>query len=287
MLQTVVEKEKTITKKQFVQVFIVKPKKLKLEILSKSLESWVSFSVEKYPFQILEYDGKEKITEFVKPFLTDCEYTVIISATTPLLQEKTIDLILNYVSAKQSKATKLSVGYVFDTKYLKESNEIFYDSLFTQNEDEFYIVENKRQLNVAKKILIERINNFHLENGVEIVNPNTVTIEPDVFIGENVTIYPNNTLKGNTEILDNVILKENNVIEDSIIGKSCCIINSKIENSVVGEQSFVKSFCTIRENSQIGAYSVIESYCDIENSQLKENTTLKSYTKLLNGEEIV
>ena len=189
-----------ITEKNTVQIIILRPKKLKLELLSKSLDEWVSYAVEKYPYEIIEYDGS-KITDFVKPFLKNAKYTLILSATTPLIQEGTIDLIIDYISVKNSKATKLSVGFAFLTEYLKNSSEIFYDSLFTQNEDEFYIVENKRQLNVAKKVIVERINSFHIDNGVEIINPNTVTIEPDVYIGNNVTIYPNNVLKGNTKIL--------------------------------------------------------------------------------------
>ena len=283
MLQTQIKKEKLIINFNSFQVLILKPKKLKLEILSKKLEEWVSYAVEKYPYQIIEYDGVTKITEFVKPYLKDLKYTLILSATTPLIQSQTCDLIFDYMVAKQSKATKLSVGFGFLTEYLKTANEIFYDSLFTQNEDEFYVVENKRQLNVAKKVLVERINNFHIDNGVEIINPNTVTIEPDVFIGENVTICPNNVLKGKTQILDNVILKENNTIEDSVVSNSCCVINSKIENSTIGEQSYVMPYCYIK-NSKIGSFCVVKSYCEIDNENIKDNETIESYTKLTNGE---
>lgn len=284
MLQTETKKINLITGINSVHVIILKPKKLKLELLSKSLDEWVSYAVEKHSFEIVEYDGS-KITEFVKPYLKDTKYTLILSATTPLIQENTVDLIVDYISAKNSKATKLSVGFAFLTEYLKNSTEIFYDSLFTQNEDEFYVVENKRQLNIVKKVMIERINNFHIENGVEIINPSTVTIEPDVFIGENVTIYPNNVLKGNSKILDDVVLKENNVIEDSEINNGCCIINSKIEKSTIGSHSYVMPYCNILNNSIVGNYCTIKSYVEIDNFKIEDNKTIESYTKLINGEK--
>ena len=61
---------------------------------------------------------------------------------------------------------------------LKSQENLLVDSIYTQNADDFYLVENKSQFTYAFKILSERINNFHINNGVEILSPTSTYIEP-------------------------------------------------------------------------------------------------------------
>ena len=121
----------------------------------------------------------------------------------------------------------------------------------------------------------ERVNNFHISNGVEIKKPQSVYIEPEVDIANGVIIYPNNSLKGKTTIGKDVILKENNVISNSKIGHSCCISGSNIEESVIANGVYVASFCDIKD-SLIGSDSSISSGCKIYKYNVNAETKLKA-----------
>ena len=64
------------------------------------------------------------------------------------------------------------------------------------------------------------------------------------------------------------------------------MINSKIENSIIGEQSYIMPYCFVHDNAFIGNFCTLKSYSEIENTSLKDNTTIESYTKLINGEKV-
>ena len=133
-----------------------------------------------------------------------------------------------------------------------------------------YIVENKKQFSYALSILQDRINTFHIDNGVDIVDPKKVYIEPTVDIGENVIIYPGNSIKGNTIVECNAILKENNVIDSSKIGRECCVSGSVITKSILGVGVCISPFCEIN-NSLIGNYSILNKGVVVNNYRIKEN----------------
>ncbi|MGN0960574.1 MAG: hypothetical protein ACI4PF_00070, partial [Christensenellales bacterium] len=177
---------------------------------------------------------------------------------------------------------KLPVGYVVNNKYLLENENLNIDSLYSQNLDSFYIVENKKQYNYALEILQDRINTFHIDNGVDIKKPKSVYIEPEVDIASGVIIYPGNSLKGKTIIDKDVILKENNVIENSRVGKNSCISGSVINGSVIASNVYIASFCEIN-NGLIGNYSSIGSGVKINNYKIEDNSKIKPNTVL--GEE--
>ena len=153
--------------------------------------------------------------------------------------------------------------------------DFFVDSVYSQNIDNFYIVENKKQFNFALNILKERINNFHLDNGVEMINPSSVYIEPEVDIEKGAIIYPNNVINGETFIGSDVILKENNVINNSCINDGACVSGSNITSSKIGKHTYIASFCEI-ENAVIGDECVLENYCIVKNYKIKNKSKIKS-----------
>lgn len=240
------------------------------KILGRTLEEWVAFSAQGHDINIVDYDNKKNMLEFVKERLDKrYDYTIVLTSTIPLITSTTISNIKEYCTYKNINVCKLPVGYVISNA----ASQMAVDSVYSQNLEDFYIVENKKQFTYALSVLQDRINSFHIENGVDIVDPKKVYIEPDVDISRDVTIYPGNSLKGNTKIYDNVILKENNVIENSKIGKESCVSGSVITGSVLGNCVCISPFCEI-DNSLIGSDVIVG-----------KGTTIKNY-KVNNKESI-
>jgi len=264
-----------LEKKKTFKVLILECK-CKKTILGLTLAEWIKFASSHLTSEIIKFDDKSNLLEFVSSYLDDSfDYTIVLLSKTPLITSETLKNIQEYAVMKDISLCKLPLGYVINNK--KSSENI--DSLYSQNIDEFYIVESKVQLNFALKVLQERINNFHVDNGVDLISPNSVYIEPFVDIASDVVIYPHNTLKGKTVIGKNVILKENNVIDNSKIGDNSCISGSVINNSAVASNVYISSFCEIN-NSLIGEDTVIEKGASINNyhvdmkSKIKPNTIL-------------
>ena len=183
-------------------------------ILGRKLSDWVAYACNNLHVRKLQYDGKTNVLDFIKEHVNNAfDYTIVLSSKTPLLQSETIENIIEYCSVKDCELCKLPVGYVVDNIAIK-TKEISIDCLYSQNLDDFFVVENKSQYVFAEEVWQDRINTFHISNGVEIVKPKSVLIEPEVDIARGVTICSGNVIKGQTIIKNDVILKENNVIDN-------------------------------------------------------------------------
>ena len=250
------------------------------EILGRSLADWVAFACNGKSVKIVDFDGKTKLVSFAKDYIDkNFDYTVILLSTTPLITKSTIDNIIEYSEFKQVNLCKLPVGYVVKNKYLLDAETPTVDSLYSQNLEDFFLVENKKQYAQAEEVLQDRINTFHINNGVEIKKPKSVYIEPEVDIADGVVIFAGNTLKGQTIIDEDVILKENNVIENSTIGKYSCISGSVITNTKLASNVYISAFSEIK-NSSIGENTIIEAGCKICNYKLKASSKIKANSVL-------
>ena len=285
-LEKVVPLEKIKIKQTSFQIIILKVKSTKNsfdgKILGRSLFDWVAFACNGNKIKMYDFDG-DNVLQFVKEKVDiSFDYSVVLFSNTPLLDCEDIKNIKEYATYKQVDLCKLPSGYIVNNKKLTTIDNLQIDSVYSQNIDNFYIVENKKQFTFALKVLQNRINDFHIENGVEMLKPESVYIEPEVDIESGVIIYPNNSIKGSSKIYSNVILKDNNVIENSKIGIGSCCSGSVISNSVIGENVYISQFSTIN-NGLIGEGSVIGSNCVINNYNIDMNSKIKSFTIL--GEE--
>ena len=270
--------EKIRLKNKSVKVIIGKVKYSKNsfdgKILGRPLYDWVAFACNGKDITFIEVSSGENFLNNIKNFIDEkFDYTLFLLSSTPLLTSMDIDSIIEYATFKDVNLCKLPCGYIFKNSYVLNGVDLMVDSVYSQNIDNFYVVENKKQFTYALNILQDRINSFHMENGVEILKPQSVYIEPEVDILSGTIIYPNNTLKGETIISNDVILKENNVIDNCTIGKGSCISGSNMKNSAIGDNTYVSSFCEI-EDSQIGSECIIENYCLIKNTKVKNNSKI-------------
>lgn len=245
----------------------------KYTILGKDMIDWVAQAVSNFSCVCADYNG-EDILKFTKSFSFKHNYIVVLFDKIPLITKNTINHLIEYCKFKNIKACKLSGGYVFNGAYLNASENLYYDSVYLQNQEDFYLVENKKNLSFVRDVLQQRILNKHIQNGVEILNTKNVEIEPDVVLGKNVVIYKGNTIKGNTIVQDGVILKENNIIEDCVIAKDCCICGSTLKKCKLGHSTIVMPYCNL-ENCMIGEECTITSNLNLINKKIKNRSNVK------------
>lgn len=121
-------------------------------------------------------------------------------------------------------------------------------------------INDKVELAKATKVLQNKINKFHMENGVCIIDPESTYIARDVIIGMDTIIEPGTIIKGITQIgenckigpnceFDNVIIKDNVEIKFSVISDS--VIESGVD---IGPYARLRTNCHIRENVHLGNF---------------------------------
>ncbi|MCD2347862.1 bifunctional UDP-N-acetylglucosamine diphosphorylase/glucosamine-1-phosphate N-acetyltransferase GlmU [Clostridium guangxiense] len=145
-------------------------------------------------------------------------------------------------------------------------------------------INSRVQLSEVAQIMKKRINNFHMENGVTIIDPNNTYIGLDVEIGSDTIIYPGNVLEGNTVIKGNCTLYPNSRIDNSVIEKGVTIQSSVILDSHVGENTTVGPYAYIRPESKVGNNVRIGDFVEIKKSTIGDGTKVSHLTYIGDAE---
>lgn len=145
-------------------------------------------------------------------------------------------------------------------------------------------VNSRVQLAQVEKLMRDRINTFHMENGVTIIDPNNTYIGSDVKIEKETVIYPGNVIEGDTVIGEGCILYQNSRLENSLIGNNVTIQSSVITEAKIGNNTTVGPFAFIRPESNIGDNVRIGDFVEIKKSVIGNDTKVSHLTYIGDAE---
>jgi len=137
--------------------------------------------------------------------------------------------------------------------------------MLTEDFEEIMGVNTRVHLAQAQKALQTRVNNFHMDNGVTIIDPQNTYIGTDVVIGRDTIIYPGNVLEGQVIIGENCILYPNNRIVESKIDRDCVVQSSVISDSFIEAETTIGPCVHIRPGSLIGKHVRIGNFVEVKN----------------------
>lgn len=129
-------------------------------------------------------------------------------------------------------------------------------------------INSRVQLAFCEDVIRTRINEYHMENGVTLIDPSNTYIENKVKIGRDTIIYPGVTLEGSTEIGEDCIIKSGTRIESSKIMNSVTIESSVIEESFVDEGTNIGPNAHLRPKSHIGKNIKIGNFVEVKNAKM-------------------
>ena len=144
------------------------------------------------------------------------------------------------------------------------------EALVSDDFDETLGVNDRDQLATASRIMRDRINKKHMENGVTLIDPNATYIEADVEIKADVIIEPNVYLKGNTVIETGAVIGAGTNLVNAKIGKNAHIQASFISDSKIGSHATIGPFAHIRAEATVGPKSRVGNFVEIKKANLGE-----------------
>ena len=121
----------------------------------------------------------------------------------------------------------------------------------------------------AKKL---SINQYWIEHGVFVMDPQNTYIDEDVEIGEGSTIYPNVFLLKGSKLEKNVTVLPNSFITNSIIHEESTIDSSKIVDSEVGSHSTIGPMAHLRGHTCIEGNARIGNFVEFKNTQFGQGS---------------
>lgn len=179
---------------------------------------------------------------------------------------------LKYALGKIDNNNSQGEYYITDVIKILKDEGYRVDAYKLEDSTEIYGINSRVQLAFCDRLMRNRINRFHMENGVTIINPENTYIEAEVKIGRDSIIYPGVFLKGKTVIGEGCVIRENTVVEDSQIGNNVIIISSTIEESTVGDGCRIGPYAHLRPNSHLGKNLRIGNFVEVKNSTVGDNS---------------
>ncbi|MBX3115164.1 MAG: bifunctional UDP-N-acetylglucosamine diphosphorylase/glucosamine-1-phosphate N-acetyltransferase GlmU [Fimbriimonadaceae bacterium] len=151
-------------------------------------------------------------------------------------------------------------------------------SFTSKDADEFRGINDRWQLSQAGQIVRERILQRHSQNGVTIIDPGSISIGPDVTIGQDSVIHPNTVLEGKTTIGANSEIGPNTWVKSSTIGNRCRAFMSHLDQATMEEGSRCGPFANLRPQAHLKPSTKIGNFVEIKNAAIGPNTSISHLT---------
>ncbi len=123
-------------------------------------------------------------------------------------------------------------------------------------------VNDRTQLAAADIEMRRRINAKHMREGVTMIDPDRIYIQPDVSIGRDTIIHPGCEIGAGSVVGERCVLRAGCQIAFSTVGDGCQIGNSLIKNATIGsnvrmEHAVVRG-AGVADGAVIRPFTVIE-----------------------------
>lgn len=139
-------------------------------------------------------------------------------------------------------------------------------------------VNTRVELAQVEKIMRRRINEYHMDNGVTILDPDATYIGKRVAIGQDTIVYPGTILEGNTIIGETCQIMEQTKIIDCIIGDGVVIQSSTLMESTIGDGTKVGPYAYIRPNCKIGKNAKVGDFVEMKNARFGDGSKASHLT---------
>lgn len=124
----------------------------------------------------------------------------------------------------------------------------------------------------VERVVRERINARHMENGVTLVDPATTYIDEGVRIGPDTVIQPMTFLHGSTRIGSGCVVGPSTRIADSSVGDASRVEFAVVQGSRIGREVQVGPFARLRPGTKLADGVAVGSYVELKNSTIGERS---------------
>jgi bifunctional UDP-N-acetylglucosamine pyrophosphorylase/glucosamine-1-phosphate N-acetyltransferase len=135
-------------------------------------------------------------------------------------------------------------------------------------------INNRKDLIEVERIARRRIIDQHALNGVSFPNPDGVTVDVHVEIGEDTIIEPGCVLRGSTAIGSGCTIGPNSTLIDAELGDNVTALHAYITTAKVGDDVSIGPFAYLRPGSQIANGAKIGTFVEVKNSNIGEGTKI-------------
>ena len=138
--------------------------------------------------------------------------------------------------------------------------------------DEALGVNDRADLTAVGTELRRRVCERWMNEGVTIIDPATTYIDASVVIERDATILPGTLIEGRTKIAAGAEVGPDCRIVDSEVGPSATVTYSVVRGSVLGPESSVGPYASLRPGTKIGRGARLGTFVETKNTTLGDDS---------------
>jgi len=155
------------------------------------------------------------------------------------------------------------------------------EALIDPDRDNLLGINSRAELAAATQTVKRAINAAHMDQGVTLIDPESVYIEPGVRIGRDTIIYPNVYLQGKTVIGENCVIEAtvkivDAILEDGVHIKMGCVLTG----SRLGAGADMGPFAHLRPGADLRQKVHVGNFVEVKKSVLHEGVKAGHLTYL-------
>ena len=163
--------------------------------------------------------------------------------------------------------------YLPDTIALARKKKRRVSAFLCAHAEEVMGVNSRLDLSRAEAAIRDRINRAWMAEGVTMLDPGTISIGSEVFLGRDTVLYPNVRIEGRAKLGEACTVYPgarivDSVIADNVVVKDCSVI----EESRVASGASIGPFAHLRPGSIIGERARIGNFVEVKKSTLGEGS---------------
>ncbi len=168
--------------------------------------------------------------------------------------------------------------YLTDTIFILISMGFRADAYISENSDSVLGANDRKGLLMLNNCARYAIINKLLDEGVEFVCTDGVSIGRDVKVGRGTKILQGCIISGNTEIGENCVIGPNCIIDNCTIGENVTLNSVQAHESQVKRGAHIGPFVQLRPGCVVGEGVKIGDFVEIKNSNIGDNTAISHLT---------
>ena len=134
-------------------------------------------------------------------------------------------------------------------------------------------INDRADLAVAERIMRRRIADAWMSEGVTFVDPDHTYVDAGVYIGPDTLLEPGVVLRGRTRIGARCRLASGTVVEDSIVGDESFVKpHCSLEGAVLGQRCVVGPSAHLRPQTELADDVRIGNFVEVKNSTIGRGT---------------
>jgi bifunctional UDP-N-acetylglucosamine pyrophosphorylase/glucosamine-1-phosphate N-acetyltransferase len=170
--------------------------------------------------------------------------------------------------------------YLTDLAGIAAADGLAVHALTMDDAQEMIGINTRVHLAEAAGLLRERINRQWMLEGVTMIDPTAVYIEPEVTIGKDTVLWPGTYLQGQTQVGEGCVIGPNTIIQESQIGKRCTVLATVMERAVLEDDVEIGPFGHLRKGAHLAQGVHMGNFGEVKNSYLGPGTKMGHFSYL-------